>query len=243
MKRIPAYFRDRPFKPSKLEKFEKHIKYSIAAFIPLLYLQGNAYHQGKLTGYGISPGFYPIGFEQALSEAFYFYIEILKFLSIFGAFLLAIAVISTLFKKNIENTRRLKRITSINNFIDKFINFVVCNKSNFILPGLLLFTAYALLVFGLAVATPYLWGKHNTSSKLETFKKNSSYPSQLITIKNTKNENIISAFIIRASDKYISVYDGNNVFTFPASEIKSVKNIINKSVQQKAPDKPMSDGK
>gem|GEM_PF-2713053 len=210
---------------SFFEKYEKLIKFVTAVSVPVLYLQGVAYYQGKLSGYGVPSRFYPIGFEQSLSEAFFFYFETIPYLFVLGGIWLIAETISSYYGDVI--TCKIKRLLSgkLEIFVKKVANFILEHKSRYVVPGFILFSAYALCVLGIAVVVPYLLGLKISNEKFEDLIKSESLNYQKIYIKDSDEKN---AYIINLSDKFISFYDGDDLLTYPTSEVKFLKKEIDK---------------
>lgn len=216
------------------ETITKFAKVVVAVSIPILYLQGLAYHQGQLGGLKVRSDFYPLSLEDALLEAFSFYLESIKIIACvaLGWFIFSL-IVTYLEKKVVLKVSRGKVFL----FLEKYVNFLIStilkNKSNFLGPGLLFFSIYAMISLGVIVALPYAAGVSKGSHKFEKIRN--SYPddSQLISVKNDKKTTAINGVIIKTSKNFISFYDGTSLFTLPIGNIESIENNSNTKPNKK----------
>ncbi len=213
----------------------KYLKYIIPVSIPILYLQGIVYYQGKLNGAGIRYGFYPLPFEDALSESFIFYLSSIIYLFYLTIIWTVLAFIVSWLSIKLQRREASKMHKSVSNKIIKLWEFIIKNRGNFLVPGILFFSIYAIFFLGFAVALPYIAGSHQG---LKQFKEAiAKFPKngETIFITNGKETVKKKVVILQLSKDYISFYENNSVFTYPCSRIEKIEHKLikppNKSFQ------------
>ncbi len=210
------------------DQLVKYFKYTIPVSIPILYLQGIVYYQGRLNGSGIRYGFYPLPFEDALSEAFVFYLSYIEYLFYFAIGWTILAFIISWLNTKAQKRERGEIYKFVENIAVKLWQFIIKNRGNFLGPGILFFGIYAIIFLGVAVTLPYIAGCNHGLKKLEDIEK-SSKNNDIIFIINDKNTTKKQVTIIQTSKEYISFYENNSVFTYPCSSIEKIERKVGKT--------------
>lgn len=205
--------------------------------IPVLYLQGFAYHQGLLSAFNISDSMYPISFEQSLIHSFYFYSGMFQYL-VYGA--IGWVVVSLPFNIWIEYDKK-RRKGSVFLFLEKSINvvqdFVIKYRKSFFGPMVLFIAFYAFFGLMILVLIPYYYGKNHSTKKLKTYKnfkeKKFSNDTELKSVANLTYMKdgatiMISGFVLQASENLISIFSNDQVVTIPMANIITVNYVLDK---------------
>ncbi len=218
----------------KFETFIKFAKIVVAVSIPILYLQGLAFHQGQLGGLKIRSDFYPLSLEDALLEAYSFYLKSILIISSVALAWFILSIIVTLLEiKVLPKATKGKVFLSLEKAYDFIASIVSRRKSNFIGPGLLFFGVYSLVALGVVVALPYASGLSKGSKDFEKIKENYPDDTRLISINIGGNASVVSGKIVKTSKSFISFYNGHSIVTLPIGKVESIENPLDTKLNKK----------
>lgn len=211
----------------------------IPGLIPVFYIQGLAYYEGSLLASGISPGLYPLGFEQILIRAYSFYVSDFRNIFVCG---LLLALLLPLLSLALEKLSSRPRATSVFALVAKPFEVMGSFFEKHVyaaLPGfVILIYAYIALLGALLVVWPYKHAQDRAEIRiqknLEALLDNSDAPCSVpvggvaMTFADEAKDRVCG-FIIASSPNLVSILLVNGVHTFSLGAIGSIESSVSKA--------------
>lgn len=227
-----------------LNKFWLKYFLPIPTIVPVLYVQGVAYYQGTLSPYNIPYNSYPLSFEDALLQAFFFYLKTPEYFLYITLALLVLFVPLCYLGQAAE--RKLTSSNSVSKWLAKYgVNITkhfVKFKEIYTIPLITLLLAYVIYALSIIVVIPYLYAKHESSKNAVEAYNSINSPkieavlykdNAIISIVENGKINDFEGKIIMQSNKAITFIVNDSIMTFPINHVFSVKYILDKNKEKK----------
>jgi hypothetical protein len=188
-----------------------------------------------MAPYKLSESIYPISFEQALIQSFFFYSQTPIYL-IYLAFIMFFSMLPFYILENVVKKKQLFN----NPFIDKLeqvyikiFSYFRKNKELFVIPGTIFVLVYLILITSLLVLAPYKLAIKDYSKKL-TYNLKQFDPNIIkgelslndiftIEIMNKGISRSYEGIIIKQSEQMVSFLTKNGMSTYPMAHVVSIK--------------------